>query len=289
VIPPFHVEWLRALKSVFQEGRPSAPRGRGVLELLGRAVRFDGNRALLVHPTRKLNYRFAVAEWLWIAAGRGDLTPLVRYNPRMAEFSDDGTRLAGAYGPRLAHQWGYVLDKLREDPDSRQAVAQIWTANPGRSKDVPCTMAAQFLLRGGRLHSIWTMRSSDLWLGLPYDAFSFSRLAASVAGCLGVPQGFVEIAAGSSHLYDVDFSLARQVLAEEEAAYSVHLEELDGFPPYGAHALLDVGVRRPADGALAAEWFRAPWQAYGLALESRGSLEALGHLLRAPAERDEAA
>lgn len=283
-VTPFHAVWLDALRRVTRDGHVTAPRGKQVLEQLGFKVRFDALTALLVHPTRALNYRFAVAEWLWIVSGSDRLAPLVRYNSRMAEFSDDGETLRGAYGPRLLPQWRYVLEKLREDPDTRQAVAQIWTPSPAPSRDVPCTLSAQFLARGGRLHGLWRMRSSDLWLGLPYDAFSFARLTASVAGALNLRAGFVEIDAGSSHLYEEHWSHAAEVLERARDARSVFLDPLPGFPPLGVEYLVEHGRRGSRDqdfGLLAARWHDRPWSVYAEVLESRTSAVALELLERA--------
>jgi thymidylate synthase len=243
-----------------------------VRERVGVTVRFDASRALLVHPARGLNYRFAAAEFLWIAAGLDEVAPLARYNKKMASFSDDGVHLAGAYGPRLASQWDYVLGTLRADPDSRQAVAVIWTPRPAPSKDVPCTVSAQFLVRDGKVTGVWTMRSSDLWLGLPYDAFSFARLTACVAGALGREPGEVVITAGSSHLYEEHWASAEEALTRRAEAWSPNLSSLPGFPPEGADGLLHYGTR-PA--AAVDAWYWHPWSTYARALEARSSAEAL--------------
>src|SRR3546814_5271713 len=60
------------------------------------------------------------------------------WNRHISQFSDDGVVFAGAYGPRINLQLDYVLNKLREDPDTRQAGLTIWRPNPQPSKDIPC-------------------------------------------------------------------------------------------------------------------------------------------------------
>lgn len=273
-----HAAWLRALKNVLELGLESAPRGKKIRELLAQTVTFDGGRALLHHPRRGLNYRFAVAEWLWMAAGSDLVEPVARYNSNMAKFSDNGTTLAGAYGKRLAPQWWRVLEQLRRDPDTRQAVAMIWSPRETTveltppSKDVPCTLSAQFLLRGGRLHSVWSMRSNDLWLGLPYDAYSFARLTACVAGRLEVPTGTVTVVAGSQHLYEENLQAAADCLAERDSASSIATLDLPGFPPERLTDALLAGDGFPCD-------LEDPWNTYARALASKRSDEALVHLI----------
>lgn len=186
----------------------SSPRGMPVFEQLHRTIIVDIERSLITHPLRKLNYRFAAAEALWIMNGDDRVEPLARYNKRMRDFSDDGVVLAGAYGPRLQHQVNYVIDALRRDRDTRQAVASIWTPSPGRSKDIPCTLSLSFMIRNDALHAHAFMRSSDVWLGVPYDLFSFSCFASMIAAlyndCAGVvPVGLgrLHLTAASSHIY----------------------------------------------------------------------------------------
>src|SRR5205814_10655140 len=128
------------------------PRGQKIMELLHTQITVPARSNIIVDPNRDLNYRFMIAEWLWIQAGRQDVAFPASYNSQVKQFSDDGVIFNGAYGPRLQPQWKRVISTLRRDPDSRQAVAVIWRPDDandiamGVSKDVPCTIAAQFLL-----------------------------------------------------------------------------------------------------------------------------------------------
>lgn len=207
-----YVAWVKLLERLLASGAEAAPRGKKVKELLGVQLRVrDARRNVIVDWQRKLNYRFLVAEWLWIEAARNDLAFLSRHNSRLREFSDDGVTLAGAYGPRLGPQRGWVLSKLREDPETRQAVASIWTPAPGPSKDIPCTLNLQFLRRQKKLHLVATMRSSDAWLGIPYDFFSFTQYAGRLAEDLGEPLGEAILNLGSSHLYEEHWAAAASI------------------------------------------------------------------------------
>lgn len=195
------------------KGKKCSPRGKNILELLGTQLVVDNLRAnIITDPQRDLNFRFMVAEWLWILAGRNDVATVARYNKPIAAFSDDGVTFEGAYGPRLSSQWEYVIRQLEGDPDSRQAVASIWQPNPPKSKDYPCTLNAQFLIREGKLHSVWTMRSNDLWLGTPYDFFNFSQITNALAGRLKVPTGSMTLNVGSSHVYESNFEVVEKLL-----------------------------------------------------------------------------
>jgi thymidylate synthase len=202
-------EWHRTYCAVMERGRVAAPRGAKIRELDHHAIAVDMRYPVLTIPERKLSYRFMAAEALWMIQGRSDV-----FHRNMAPFSDDGFSLSGAYGPRIHDQIYYVIGKLLEDRDTRQAALSIWAPNPRPSRDVPCTMSMAFSIRDDRLNLHVFMRSSDVWLGLPYDAFSFAMVANWVAllyngslrfPCRPVAPGALYITAASSHLYEKDW------------------------------------------------------------------------------------
>jgi thymidylate synthase len=266
----FYDAWLELASRVLVTGHSVKPRGMEVRELTATQVTFRGSESLMYHPDRGLNYRFAVAEWLWMLAGSDAVEPLARYNSQMRQFSDNGVSLDGAYGPRFMPQVSRVVDTLIRDSDSRQAVMVIWRPEDAwypPSKDVPCTISCQFLRRDGELQSIWTMRSNDLWLGLPYDAYTFSQVTAAVAGLLKVPVGDVTVQVGSSHIYEQHFEAAGQVMRRWEEGHSIHSPALPGLPPFDlTRFLLDPQGRSSFD---------EPWETYAQVLESKRSADAL--------------
>lgn len=125
----------------------------------------------------------------------------------------------GAYGPRVAGDIGNLVQLLQGDPDSRQAVLTLFDADRdlGRTDqlDLPCTVSIQFLLREGAVEMLVSMRSNDVWLGLPYDLGQFAMLQAAVAQALGAAVGTYTHVAGSMHLYERDLEKARAVAHAE--------------------------------------------------------------------------
>lgn len=242
-----------ALQLILEFDTTYAPRGLLTREVIGAQLTLtDARNCLLDAPSRNLNHRFAVAEWLWILAGRNDVQSIARYNQELIRFSDDGKTFAGAYGPRLAPQWGWVVNKLREDPDTRQAVVTVWTPAPAGSLDIPCTVALQFLNRAGRLHAIVTMRSSDAWLGLPYDVFNFAMITNWLASQLNLTVGSLTMQLGSLHLYEPNWRMAETVLADSNIT-TLRAPALSALPRSVTVDNLFTGVAIPETG---------PWQTY---------------------------
>lgn len=276
-----YTAWERLLHClVYFPQRTIAPRGLETREILGvHFVAHDLRRNLLVHPSRNLNYRFAIAELFWIAFGLDDLAILARYNKQMSRFSDDGLKLSGAYGPRLASQWEYIINILRKDPSTRQAVATIWSPNPAPSLDVPCTISLQWLLRENKLHVIATMRSSDVWLGVPYDAHVFSQLTNMLAGVLGVETGSLTMQLGSSHLYANNYEAAQNVLDTTDQGYAIESLPLPGRPDERSK----LGLRSVLQGISTQGYvIEEPWACYAHALAAHTWSEARKILERKP-------
>lgn len=216
--PTFNKAWVATL-SELSHAPTCSPRGYSCNELIAHTVSFPMCASILSIPERNISYGFMFAEAWWILTGQNRLEMLERYAPSYAKFSDDGLRLSGAYGPKIIDQLSYVTDVLKRDPHSRQAVINIWRERPGTSKDIPCTLSIQFLIRAGELHAVVNMRSNDVWLGMPYDVFSITMVAMMVL--LELRQGRIPLkanlgniyhTAASRHLYARDSEKAKAIL-----------------------------------------------------------------------------
>lgn len=212
--------WLKTLAEIMRNGIYVEPRGKPTLELQHHTVHVKMSNPVVQCRERKLSYVFMAAEALWILSGDNRVETIAPYNSNIAKFSDDGQTFFGAYGPRIASQFDYVVRKLAEDTETRQAFMTIWRETPPATKDVPCTVAIGFGIRKGKLHAYVFMRSSDAWLGLPYDVFNFSMLAVKVAcafnergGRSPIDVGWLHLTMASSHLYRVNIEGAERCIA----------------------------------------------------------------------------
>ena len=210
--------WNTLLRDVQQYGHKVAPRGKPCLELLGYQSAFDMRYPIVTAPARKLGYKFQAAEAAWILSGSNLVEDIAPFSKEISRFSDDGIRFAGSYGPPIADQIAYAADAIIKDPDTRQAVINIWRNNPRPSKDIPCTLSLQWLVRNGKIHCLATMRSSDSWMGYCYDAFNFTMITAYlvlyIARVANVKYqlGTLKLTAGSQHIYESDQAKVKEVL-----------------------------------------------------------------------------
>lgn len=210
--------WLETLQKIIDSDLISKPRGFEIKEILNDQMKIDMHTPILSVIERNLGYKFMAREAWWIMSGRNDVESIKDYSKAISRFSDDGYHFNGAYGPRLVDQWHYIVDSLINDIDTRQAVATIWRPNPRASKDIPCTVSVQWLIRNNKIYCIDNMRSSDIWLGVPYDVFNFTMLTGYLMlllrerGLDNLELGYLYLNAGSRHLYENNFESAIDVL-----------------------------------------------------------------------------
>ena len=149
---------------------------------------------------------------MWYNSTVNDVAAIEPYSKFWRKLSDDGVTVNSNYGYCIRKkfgfdQWERCKQILRNNSDSRQAVIHIKEArdiiaNP--TKDLNCTIALQFFIRNNKLDLIVTMRSNDVWLGLPYDLFNFTCMQMQMAMELGIKVGTYYHNAGSLHMYTKD-------------------------------------------------------------------------------------
>lgn len=221
------------LELVLEEGEPVTPRGLSTLEVSPLLFELtDPRQCLVLQRARRLNYAYAIVERLSLLSGRSDPEMLCFYVGKLRDYVNPCTAcFDGAYGPRVRPQLQYVYDELRRDPASRRAVISVYSPSDQHdSLDVPCTLTLQFLVRRGQLDMIVSMRSSDLFLGLPYDVSQFCFLQHIMSGWLAVDPGRYIHWAASAHLYDEHAASAQQVVSTSEDLLDVSFE-VPALPP----------------------------------------------------------
>ena len=130
----------------------------------------------------------------------------------------EGKKFSYQYAERLwtNEQFKNVINALKKDAGSRQAVLSVW--NPTLDMDpnklngqnrIPCSLYYQFLIRNGRLHCIYTMRSNDFLGHHVIDLYCASGLMEYVVKELkstypDLKVGSLTYMAGSLHAFNWD-------------------------------------------------------------------------------------
>lgn len=166
---------------------------------------------VLINKERDANPFFHMMESIWILAGRDDVPFLTEFNKRMGEYSDNGRVFNAPYGYRLRTGVGAkqdqlieIIDILKRDPNSRQAVAQIWDDYDltKTTKDKACNMLLVFRIRKGYLDLTVYNRSNDMiWGAYGANVVQFSTILEYVAAHMGIDIGTYTQVSNSYHVY----------------------------------------------------------------------------------------
>ena len=225
LIPEFRTVddlWFTALNQLVNESAWKdlnlKSRAGKTWETLGYVARLQNPQAnFLIHPSRNLSPIYAAGEFMWYMSGSDSGDHICAYAPQYRRFLDHGSAY-GAYGKRWDNhnQLKELYVILSDEPNTRQAVISMWEGkdlkNTDRYEDIPCTICLQFLIRRNYLHCFCTMRSNDIWLGMPYDIFCFTTLQCLLADYLRVGVGEYQHQVGSLHIYERDLKKAEKTI-----------------------------------------------------------------------------
>ena len=167
---------------------------------------------VLFYPERDANPIFHFMESLWMLAGRQDVEWIAKFNKRMAEYSDNGKQLQGAYGYRWrkyfhTDQLVKVIYRLRTYENDRRTVLTMWDAEEdlrldNDCKDHPCNTHIYFSIRDRTLDMTVCNRSNDMiWGAYGANAVHMSILQEYVAARVNAKVGIYTQFSNNLHAY----------------------------------------------------------------------------------------
>ncbi|MCB1679714.1 MAG: thymidylate synthase [Halioglobus sp.] len=237
-------QYLDLLQDILDNGvRKSDRTGTGTLSVFARQFRHHLGDGFPLLTTKKLHFKSIVNELLWFL--RGDTnTRWLRENG--VSIWDEWATAEGDLGPIYGAQWtawptrdggainqiDYVVDCLRHNPDSRRILFHGWNVEylpdermspqdnvrAGRMALPPCHLLYQFYVADGVLSSQLLIRSSDSFLGLPYNTASLALLTTMLAQQCDLRPGEIVVCTGDSHIYRNHLEQVREQLRREARA-----------------------------------------------------------------------
>ena len=164
----------------------------------------------IINKERNWNEEYAEAEWKWYLTGNPSIFKLGEIYGKIPPIWSRMANSEGKVNSNYGWQWkrnnqiDYVVDLLKTQPDTRQAVITILDMKEYDTFtfDTPCTYAIQFTIVNGRLDMCVTMRSNDLWYGFCNDQYQFSKLQELMAYRLDIETGVYYHFAHNMHLYN---------------------------------------------------------------------------------------
>ena len=215
------------LSSLLHGGKPKKDRtGTGTRSVFGRILRHDMSAGFPLLTTRKIYFKHAITEILWILQGRSDMGYLNDngLNYWDADYARSG-RTDGTLGPVYGVQWRnfggvdqlkQLIRNIKKDPYSRRHIVTAW--NPSDLDDMalpPCHYGFQVYINDGKMDLMWNQRSADVFLGLPYDFAMYGLLLLMLAKGTGYTPGELIVSLGDCHLYDNHRDQATEQLSRD--------------------------------------------------------------------------
>jgi thymidylate synthase len=218
--------YLSLLNDIKKNGILKTDRtGTGTKSVFGRQIRHNLKDGFPLLTTKKLHFKSIVNELIWFLNGDTNTKWL---NDNGVKIWNEWATESGDLGPLYGHQWvkwptkdgsinqiDNVVNQLKNNPDSRRILFHGWnveylpdeTISPqenvkkGNMALPPCHLLYQFYVANGHLSSQLYIRSSDSFLGLPYNIASLALLTHMLAQqCDLIPHEIV-ISIGDLHIY----------------------------------------------------------------------------------------
>lgn len=197
------------------------------ISFFGNCYKFNLRNGFPILTTKFVSFKNVYGELLWFLHGHTDSKTLQEQNINIWKQNSSRAFLdsvgldhypEGECGPIYGWQWRgfnatypnkehlgidqlrYVIDEIIKG--SRRAVLSAW--NPCQLSEMalpPCHILYIFYVKHGELSCHLTMRSSDTFLGLPYNIASTALLTHILAKACNLNVGDICISVCDAHLY----------------------------------------------------------------------------------------
>lgn len=214
---------------------------------------FDLKKGFPLVGIKETRYKKAFAEMLWFISGstnvadlhkhnchiwdawadeNGELGPVYGYQWRKTKVEGDADLpdLQGSmrtpHGKKEVYQSGYsthyfidqiavLIDQLKTNPTSRRHLVSAWNVSELHKMALPpCHFAFQcYVTNNNELNLQLLMRSSDVFLGLPFNIAQYALLAHLIARECGYGVGKLTVLfTGDVHIYKNHIEQAKEVV-----------------------------------------------------------------------------
>lgn len=180
------------------------------------------NDMLQIPHGRKFHIKTCAAEVAWFFMGTQNLDWFRKYSHIWNDFvEDDGFTVDSAYGYRWRSHFGRdqilnAIMALKANKSDRRIYISNWDPSKdglGRSaKNVPCPLGFTLSIIQDRLHMSLTLRSSDVFVGLPYDVAGHTLIMKIIAETLKVKMGTLHVTLAHAHLYENHYGMAMETI-----------------------------------------------------------------------------
>lgn len=221
------------LKETLRNGERKTTRNGVVQSIFGCMINFkEIATSFPLITTKKMFFRGIVEELLWFLRGSTNALELRQKNIHIWDGNSTREYLdsigldypEGELGPIYGWQWRkfgkdyedtksadtkgvdqikYIIEELMKDTNSRRAVLSGWNPTDLQKMALPpCHILYIFHKSSKGLSCHMTLRSSDLFLGLPFNIASTALLTQIFAHVLHIPANEITLSICDAHIYE---------------------------------------------------------------------------------------
>jgi thymidylate synthase len=229
--------YLDLLKNVLINGNKQIDRtGTGTISMNGLSLKFDLSKGYPLLTTKKMWFKGILIELLWFISGSTNVEEL--QNQKLHIWDGNSSRefldkrglyelnegdIGPSYGFQFKHfgakyinndtnysnqgmnQIDYVINELKNNPISRQIVINLWNSSDIHKMALPpCLMMYNFFvnINSNKLDCVMYARSSDLFLGNPWNIGTGALLTYILAHICNMNVGELTFNIGNAHIYN---------------------------------------------------------------------------------------
>jgi len=171
----FELDYKELLLTVLQYGERCKNRTKvDTIKLFNKILNINLSKGFPILTGKKIFFNKALAEFKWIYEGRTDLEYLKNNNVNWWDDFAINNSLGKVYGYQIKNynnkvdQVEYCINEIKNN--TRRAIITLWNPCDLEEQALPCCYTQMNFVRiNNKLNLTIHFRSSDLFLGLPYD------------------------------------------------------------------------------------------------------------------------
>ncbi len=214
----------------WEDGRPAH-----TIKSFGLVNRYDLQEEFPILTLRKINYKAAIDEILWIWQKKSNRVCDLCSGIWNQWCLPDGT-IGKAYGYQLAQKHRYpegefdqvdrVLYELKHNPASRRIITSLYNfSDLDEMALYPCAYSMTFNVTGDRLNGILNQRSNDMLVANNWNVLQYAVLLTMLARVSGFIPGELVHVIADAHIYDRHIPIIEELM--EAPAYPAPSLTLD--------------------------------------------------------------
>lgn len=216
-------QYQALLAKILKDGKTKPTRGiHDIKSIFGHQLSFDMRHGFPLLTTKRMPFKVLMHEQLWFVSGDSNIKYLQDHGVHYwDEFADKDLNLGPVYGVQWRHwqdpkggeidQLAWAIDQIKNNPDSKAIIVSAW--NPADLEEMrlpPCHTMFQFDVTKGKLRLHLYQRSSDVFLGLPFNIAQYAMMLHMVAKVTNLEPRELVVSIGNAHLYKNHLDQAKE-------------------------------------------------------------------------------